>query len=68
MVKITPDTVEKTAAAVKTAQIIQLIKDNQLMTALVLFVFGRLELSSRHIPMFKEECVNGSKKDYLEER
>lgn len=38
MVKITPETVEKTAAAVKTAQIIQLIKDNQLMTALALFV------------------------------
>lgn len=38
MVKLTPETVEKTAAAVKTAQIIQLIKDNQLMTALVLFV------------------------------
>ena len=38
MVKITPETVEKTAAAVKTAQIVQLIKDNQLMTALALFV------------------------------
>jgi predicted MFS family arabinose efflux permease len=39
MVKLPPtETIEKTAAAVKTAQIMQLIKDNQLMTALCLFV------------------------------
>lgn len=30
--------IEKAASAVKAAQILQLIKDNQLMTAIVLFV------------------------------
>lgn len=40
MVKEIPSTpaIEKTVSAVKAAQIMQLIKDNQFMTALVLFV------------------------------
>ena len=38
MSRVTPDTIEKAVTSVKAAQIMQLIKDNQLMTALCLFV------------------------------
>ena len=37
MVKITPDQVETVADATRAAQVIALVKENQLVTALVLF-------------------------------
>ena len=38
MAGVTPDTVDKAMSAAKAAQLIALVKENQLVTALVLFI------------------------------
>ena len=42
MVKILPPSSEQTAAAVKTAQILTLVKENQLVTALICFILWQI--------------------------
>ena len=59
MTAASPDVAEKALTAARAAQLVQLIKDNQLMTALGLLSSGRPAHLSPPIRMFKEACVDG---------